>query len=231
MEAPSFPVDEHEYYPIHEEDHVPEGPLHFNQMAYLKYGLELQFPDRRVESDHCMYWEPGNTRLYRAADVMVVGAPRSNPPLNVYLAWRDGPLLFVVEVASPRTRAADLSDKLEIYEEHLRAEEYLFIDIEHLIARLWRRINGRLREVPADSEGRWWSAQLSLWFQFDPEGFLRCRTDTGELILTPGEQVMETKAQAERAEAEAKRADDAERRIADLMAEVERLRAAGTSAL
>ena len=42
---PTPVVDEHDLYPIHEEESVPQGPVHFRQSGYLCGTLEPEFPN------------------------------------------------------------------------------------------------------------------------------------------------------------------------------------------
>jgi Uma2 family endonuclease len=210
-------TDEHALYPIHEEDTVVQGPIHDRQCRYLTGALQAHRRDLWVVHDVCHYWERGNFTRYRAPDVSVIDCPPPADPPNVYLAWQDPPLLFIGEVASDTTREADLGEKKEDYAQHLQAPEYLFCDPFHHERRLWRLEGGVYRPVRPDRLGRVWSAVLELGFGYDETGFLRIYTRDGSMLLTHEEE-------RQQREEEAARRAEAERRIAELTAELERLR-------
>src|SRR5438874_3875477 len=173
---PSPPVlieDEHDLYPVHEEDSVPQGPTHYWQAHYLVGALKAHFPDRWVTCDTCLYWERGNKRRYVAPNLAVIDAPPPAELRNVYLAWVDPPLLFVAEIGSRSTLQADTGPKVPTYERDLRVPEYLYADPPKSDLRLWRMIDGAYHLVAPEAGGRVWSAQLSLRIGFDDEGFLR----------------------------------------------------------
>src|SRR3989304_3311978 len=94
---------EHDRYPIHEEDNVPENPTHERIARYLKDALGAYLPDMWVTGDVCMYWEPENMKRYAAPDGLVVDAPPPDPMPSVYLKWSAPPALFVAEVGSKST--------------------------------------------------------------------------------------------------------------------------------
>lgn len=203
-------ADARDLYPIHEEDHVVQGPAHYRQCSYLVEALQAQSPDRWVLGDACLYWEEGNKDRYVAPDLAVVDCPPPDPLPSVYLRWADPPLLFVGEVASESTAQQDLGPKAYIYEQALVVPEYLYANADRNDLRLWRLDQGRYRPVERQPDGRVWSEQAGLFFGFDPSGFLRLYTADGTMLLTLAE--------------ERKRAEEAERRLAEAMAELERLR-------
>jgi Uma2 family endonuclease len=203
-------VDEHDLYPIHEEDSVPQGDPHYWQTHYLGGALTAFRPDLRITCDMCHYWERGNPSLYVAPDVSAIAGPPPSPRPNVYLKWSDPPLLFVAEVGSPSNTEAQVTAKQATYERDLEAPEFLYADPPRLHLSLHRLIEGSYHLVPPDASGRVWSAQIGVSFGYDDSGFLRIYTADGEMLLTHEE--------------EKRRADEAERQLAELRAEVERLR-------
>ena len=64
METVVTTSDEHDLYPCHEEDSVPQGDPHFWQVHYLGGAIQARRPDRRVTCDICHYWEPGSKKRY-----------------------------------------------------------------------------------------------------------------------------------------------------------------------
>jgi len=226
--AEPFPAvlveDEHDLYPVHEEDSVPETPRHFWQVTYLAAALQSHLPGLWVTGDTCLYWERGDKKRYVAPDVSVIACPPPPEPKNVYLAWSDPPLLFVVEVGSRSTLAADTGPKVETFERLLAVPEYLYADPPRGDLRLWRMVNDRYTPVPREADGRVWSAQLEVWFGYDAQGFLRAYTPTGTMLLTHEEERSRRAEAEQRAQSEAAARAEAERRLTELTAELERLR-------
>ncbi len=207
------PADEHDLYPVHEEDTVPETPAHFRQQLYLVGALQAHFPDRWVTGETCLYWEPESFSKYLAPDVAVIDQPVPKSPKRVYLAWRDAPLQFVAEIRSRSSFARDVEAKPERYERDLQVPEYLYTDPPTGDLRLWRMVDDRYRQIPREPDGRVWSAQLGVWFGFDEDELLRVYTRDGTMLLTHEE--------------ERRRAEAAEQEVAALRAELERLRRGG----
>jgi Uma2 family endonuclease len=211
-------VDEHDLYPTHEEDSVPQGDPHFWQVHYLGGALQAHHPELRVTCDICHYWEPGNTERYVAPDVTVIAGPPPDHRPNTYLAWEDPPLLFAAEIASPSKRRSEVEHKAAIYELILQVPEYLDADPEKRELRLWRLIEGVYQAAAPDFAGRVWSAQLELWVGYDENNFLRLYTRDGTMLLTHEEQARQIEREAkhrveaeQQARVEARRRADAER--------------------
>src|SRR4051794_1420418 len=91
-EAPAFPINDRESYPLHEDDDVSETEFHDLQTDYLCDALRAYFPDRRVFRNVCIYWVPGVTTRYRAPDLFVVTGTIVEPTLRVYHTWQDPPV-------------------------------------------------------------------------------------------------------------------------------------------
>jgi Uma2 family endonuclease len=208
--SPSVVEDEHDLYPVHEEDSVPETPRHFWQVRDLAGVLQIHRPQVWVTGDTCLYWERGNTKRYVAPDIAVIACSPPADPKTVYLAWHDPPLVFVVEVGSRSTIVADTGPKVATFERSLKVPEYLYADPPRGDLRLWRMVEGTYHTVAPDERGRLWSAQLELWFGYDAEGELRAYDAAGELLLNHDE--------------ERQRRLDAERRLAAMAEELDRLR-------
>ena len=227
-------VDEHDLYPVHEEDNVPEKPLHELQAGYLKYALRAHFPDKWVTGDVCMYWEQGNKRLYAAPDVLVVGAPPPDPMPPVHLKWSDPPALLVAEVGSKSTFLRDEGPKLATYGWNLAVPEYLYYHPDRHELHLYQLEDSSYREVPRDARGWVHSEVLDVWFGVDDAGWLRVYTPEGEALLTH-EESERARREADRArrEAEARAHEEAEARagVEQRVAELEeRLRRLGGDA-
>lgn len=193
-------LDEHDLYPVHEEDTVPDIPEHELQTRYLRDALAAQLPGRFVTGEICMYWRRGDKRSYVAPDVVVVDHPRqqpdSGPPAigdetrlpRVYLKWLDARALFVIEVGSDSTFRRDEGPKVERYLTDLGVGEYLYCHAARERLRMWRLVDGAPQEVPANERGRMESRELDLEFGLDAGGFLWVYTPDGERLPTYQEE-------------------------------------------
>lgn len=227
MSVAQVPVqDEHEFYPVHEEDNVPIRPEHDQQTRLLLSILEARFPEHWVVGEVCMYWERGNYSLYRAPDALVAQGPPERYPHDVFLEWSDGPALLVIEVGSKSTFRADEGPKVEQYLRNLGVQEYLYFwphrDQRRRRLKLWRLLDGIPAEVAPNASGRWESHALGIEFGVTREGRLRPYEADGRLIPGPVEFREQAFAEGRRATRETLRAEQERQR-----ADQERLRADG----
>jgi hypothetical protein len=211
--AASAAVDEHDLYPVHEEDNVPEIGPHEFVVRYLRDVLATRFPDWLVSGNLCIYWEQGNTERYVAPDVFVVpGRPPAPLPRN-HLLWRDPPVSFVLEIGSDSTHHADLDEKLAIYHRHVKATEYLYADVERQEIRLWRLGPAGYEALLPQTPERYRSEVLEVEFGWDGAGLLRVYTLDGEALRTHAEAEAQLTQEAQlRREAEARAGDELRRR-------------------
>jgi Uma2 family endonuclease len=232
VQSPPLSVDDQDYYPLHEEDDLPEIPPHEATVRDLRNMLSLRFPDWFVTGNVCIYWERGNTQKYRAPDLLAVREPLTEEVHRVYQTWRQPPVTFVAEIGSKSTFREDEGPKVEIYQDLIRAGEYLYADPPNGVLRLWRPGPEGYAEVGPEANGRLRSETLALEFGFDEGGDLRVYTPEGERLLTheeteaarQAEAAGRREAEAERA-VEARRREEAEARAAELERQIAELRA------
>jgi Uma2 family endonuclease len=209
--APVDPLDDQEYYPLHEEDDVPETPPHEAQSRYARDAMQAHFPDWFVTGNVCIYWERGNTRDYRAPDLFVVKQPLTEPVTRVYQLWRQPPVAFALEVASRTSFRQDQGPRQQDYQDLVKAAEYCHVDLDHTQLRLWRLGLEGYEPVAPEPNGRLRSQELGLDLAISADAELQIFTLEGERLLTHEEEV-ERRAQAERhAAEEAQRRAQAER--------------------
>src|SRR5436190_10902243 len=110
-QAVTSPANDRDYYPLHEEDDVPETDFHRVQTTDLYDALRIHFPDRFVGANICIYWVPENTNIYRAPDVVVAAGPTADPHPRVYLVWQDPPVLLAIEIGARSTFRTDEGPK------------------------------------------------------------------------------------------------------------------------
>jgi hypothetical protein len=217
------PIDDREFYPLHEEDNVPEIPFHRRQVGYLDAALRARFPGWFVTGNVCIYWEPENTSRYAAPDLFVVKETLAEPEPRVYLVWQDPPVAFVVEIGSRSTFRADEGPKLEIYGGEIRAAEYLYSDPPKGDVRLWRLGTAGYEPVAARANGRLQSVELGLEFGLDEDCFLRAYTLEGEPLRTPEEAEQYTHAVEQRLQEAEQHLRDARAQAAEEAAQREAL--------
>jgi hypothetical protein len=229
--APAPLVDDIRDYPLHEEDDVPEGSLHYRWATYLGNAIAARFPDQFVVGNVCVYWEPRNFTDYVAPDVLLADGHVPDPTPRVYRSWLLPRLRFVGEIGSFATalRGAKLGD----YSVRLRPEEVLYtepVDEEkgemltsakvHLYR--WTETAAAYEEAARLPNGRFWSWVLELDIGVDENRNLRLYTQDGERVLyhTESEQARiaaeQARVAAEQARLVAEQArDDAEHRAAE----------------
>jgi Uma2 family endonuclease len=176
-------------FSLHEEEDVVEVPPHRDQIFYLETNLRSELPDRFVGGNMGVYWVPGQFKKpWAGPDVLVSRRPPRDPAPRVYLVWEDGPIQFIAEVASDRTRRTERRKRERIYRVELQVPEYLYIDLDRHQLELWRLQGGEYQRV-SDEGGRLFSQELELWFGWDPQkAFVRIWTPEGRMLLTAEEQ-------------------------------------------
>jgi len=245
-ELVTFAPADRQRFSLHEEEDVVEVPPHRRQVVYFETNLQVELPDRFVMANMGVYWVPGQyENPWTGPDLFVAARSAKEPPARVWLVWEDGPLQFVAEVASERTRRRERRKREEIYRDALRVPEALYVDLDRRQLELWRLREGVYRRVREEG-GRLFSEELGVWFGWDAvETFVRIWSGDGRMLSTPEErqqQLQEAEFQAEearrlrqeeqrlrqeaeqRAAEEARARQEAEARAAALAAELERLR-------
>lgn len=159
---------------------------------------------------------------------------------------------WVIEIGSPSTDYRDFDVKFKLYQDALKAKEYVVFDPSDEGDRLWRgpRLmawqleSGVYKLLEMDEAGRYWSNVLKCWLVTE-DRFLRFYDQNGNRWLT---QLEYEQAEKERAQAETERErtakeqaqgeiervraakEAAERRIAELEAKLKALEAGGDKA-
>jgi Uma2 family endonuclease len=221
-----------------EDDQVTHGDLHqliINYLFNVFRKLVAAFPSAVVLNDVLVVWDNEEIRPH-GPDLSVIFGVREQKPRTVFRVAEEGtrPKLLV-EVTSPETRKLDLVDRLEEYEV-VGVEYYVIVDLlrrrDQITPRLlgYRNVDSRFVPQGANEQGRLWIEPLKIWLGF--EGLhLIAYNEAGtpiadyvelyEIVDELREEVAETKAQRDQ-EAEARA--EAERRIAELEAELRKLR-------
>jgi Uma2 family endonuclease len=218
-------------YPETDGKPMAETDVHRDQMVYLIEALKAHYRDRDdvyVAGNLLLYYEEGDIHSRVAPDVMVV-FDVARRQRRTYRLWEEGPAPSVVfEISSRSTRSEDLWQKRGLYEFLGVAEYFLYDPIhEYLEPPLqgYRLVDGHFQALAAEqvdrNEWRLFSEQLGLVLLTEYNVLLRLYDPaTGEKLLTPLEAQIQARKEAE----QRRRAEQAENRIAELEAELARLR-------
>ena len=222
---------------------LPDGeyqsPLYIRAVGTLRIFFRA-VPGVNVNGNTFIYYVEGNPRRSFSPDCYVVfgltDAALQSLSLegnNTYLLWEFGkPPDFILEIGSPSTAGADLGSKRDLYAE-LGVGEYWRYDGtggdfygEPLVGE--RLVDGEYRrlEMRREDDGRVWghseALNLDLWWV---DGELRFWDPVAERWLLSHEELHDIRMAAEsRADEERASRMAAETRVAELEAELRRLR-------
>lgn len=211
-----------------------ESPWHFGNSALLVSSYVALHGGRRDNyyiganmfiyySDQQAYkWEE-----YRGPDIFITLNVDGTRPRNSWIIWEEGGGYphVIFELLSPSTEARDLGEKKQLYEKVFRIHEYFCVapEVERLFG--WRRVTSTYSPIEPDERGWIWSQQLNLWIGAWHGSFLglehtwiRFYDAAGNLVLT-GEEAALQRAETAEQQLAAER-----QRVADLEAELRRLR-------
>jgi hypothetical protein len=221
-----------------EEDFVTHTDDHERFCIYLYNvlcGLFLSHPTTVVLHDVLVDWNvPGMKPL--GPDIAVIFDVRERRNWSTFDVVEEGtgPAL-IIEVASPKTRDIDLLDKVQLYDQ-ADVPYYFIVDSLERKGVLTRRLlgyqlkpDGYAALIP-NERGWLWMEPVGLWLGireqevecYDRQG-KKIEDHVGVLIAYAAEQQARADAEA-RANAEQQARADAEARIAELEAELRRLR-------
>ena len=211
---------------------------HFMEILFLLRSFFRDRPDVAVKGNTMLYYVEGNPRLWVSPDCYVAFGVDLALLLdnNNYRVWDMGKAPdFVLEIGSPSTGRNDLGEKRELYASLGIGEYWMFDpsggDHYGFGLRGERLVNGeyRLLEMRTDADGGIWghSPTLGLELHWDG-GRLRLYDPVGERWLENEAETAEAREAAEaRVESERMARDTAEARVAELEAELMRLRGEG----
>jgi Uma2 family endonuclease len=235
-------------YPDSDGEPMADNDMQYRVMTDTRFALEQFYrndPNVYVGANLLVYYAEGDPSQCFAPDVLV-SLDVSKGMRRNYLIWEEGkPPDVVFEIASPRTWRGDLGWKRGLYLA-LGIREYFLFDpgaeFFRPLLQGFRKAGELYQPIPRLPAGRGvlglFSEMLGLelWAQADgldgmPYVLRLYHAATGEWLSTPAEEAeaRRREAEARQREAEARRAAEAraaemETRLADLLAELERLR-------
>lgn len=168
--------------------------------------------------------------MYKGPDFFLVRNVDGTKPRGKWEVWKEGGRYpdLIVEIVSPSTKATDEDFNKKLYARVFRTPEYFHYDQWTRELKGYRLNGDDYEPIQPDAEGRLWSrvlgAYLGVWrgqYRGRVYHWLRLFLEDGCLVPTDDEIAQET---TKRAEEERRRREEAERRIAELEAELKRLR-------
>jgi len=236
-------------YPTSDGKPMAETDKHADIMVYCKEALRAHYEDAAdrvyVSGNNFVYWQEGDKTKRISPDVYVVFGPAQRRR-DAFMSWEEGGNLpsVVFEITSKKTRREDEIEKRALYQNVLRTPEYIQFDPtgDYLRPRLQglTRVDDHYEPMPLVGGDRIYSPLLGLYLVIENEWLRFLNPRTGTALLSPAELAVQVRvetrraeyeasraqAEAARAEYEAARAQTAENEVAQLRAELERLRAA-----
>ncbi|MFN8493050.1 MAG: Uma2 family endonuclease [Caldilineaceae bacterium] len=210
-------------YPESDGKPMGETDFHIAAILYLRAALRAffrQVADVYVAADMLFYYEEGDRNVYKVPDVFVVKGIAKHDR-RTYKLWEEKtPPTVIFEITSKGTRWDDTGEKKGLYAELGVQEYYLFDPLgEYLKPRLqgFRLVQGAYQPMPLAKDGTLTSQQLGFILQPDRE-LLRVVDPTTKDVVPTLDEAIESKAEAEA------RAETAEAALAQMRAEIERLK-------
>lgn len=233
------------------EDGEPlETPWHYYQMMLLIASIEFHWLGRKdffAGGDMFMYYSEEHVfnKDFRGPDFFVVKGVDHDKERISWVSWEEGDRLpdTIIELLSKSTKKLDRTVKKQLYDERFKTAEYFCFDPEDEKLEGWRRNGGGYCPIEPDENGRLWSKELEVSFDWWTGDFtsrhsrrVRMFDVYGKMVPTFDEaaavraQVATALRQAEtaRAETETARAHAAEAEVDRLRKELERLRQQST---
>jgi Uma2 family endonuclease len=205
------------FYPESDGQPMADNTEQFDWIVLIKLGLEWLFVERQdvfVAGDLLWYPVEGDNKTCAAPDVMVAfGRPKGFR--GSYLQWLEGgiPPQVAFEIVSPGNTIPELMHKFEFYD-RFGVEEYYLYDPQRRHLNGWRRIDGKLTEIPV-MHG-WVSPRLGIRFEW-LEGELRLFGPDNQPFVSYVDLARQWRLGLQRVEQEHQRADQ-ERQRAERLA-------------
>jgi Uma2 family endonuclease len=252
LEAERQLLHKYQLHELPEEDEVPlESDYHrlqINLLHDITYQLFKHRTDFYCGGNMFIYYDlqqaekviqfvRGERRRapYKGPDFFVVlGGVDGTKKRKRWVVWHEGGRYpdVIIEITSPSTKSKDTKDNLVLYSKVFRTREYYWYDEETGELVGYRLQGDDYVPIVPNERGWLWSEVLGVWlgvsdlpYQGWRYRWLRYYDAEGRLVPT-GEEAERQRAEQERQRAEQERLlrEQAERRLAELEAELKRLR-------
>ena len=232
------PTQDSELYPDTDGKPMAVSDDHRRVLTRILRLLETFFadsPDVYVSGDLLIYYVQGDPRKSVAPDAFV-SFGIGQKARRTYLVWQEGKLPdFAMEMSNKNTYRTDLGTKMQLYAS-LGITDYFLCDIEALYLPEplmgFTLVDGVYVPIEPSADGSLHSAVLGLDFHLHLDDVRLYAPEKDEWVLTP-EEAADARAEQEaiarrhadaRAEQEAIARQQAEAEVAELRAELARLR-------
>jgi Uma2 family endonuclease len=224
-------------YPDRDGQPMSDNTKQFRWIVTIKENLELLFaenPQVFVAGDLLWYPVEGNNKLRLAPDAMVV-FDRPKGDRGSYRQWLESGIApqVVFEILSPGNRMAEMSRKLDFYEQY-GVEEYYIYDPDRIDFTGWIRNENGFELIQDDRN--WVSPRLGIRFNLQDDTLVIYRPDDrpflsfvelDQLRQQATQQAQQATQQAQQATQQAQqaeqRAEQAEQRAEKLAAKLREL--------
>ncbi len=199
-------------YPDRDGQPMSDNTKQFRWIVTIKENLELLFaedPQVFIAGDLLWYPVEGDNKIRLAPDTMVAfDRPRGDR--GSYRQWVEGGVApqVVFEILSPGNRMAEMSRKLNFYEQY-GVEEYYIYDPDRIDFTGWIRNNDRLELIQDDRD--WISPRLGIRFHMQEDTLIIYRPDDRPFLSFIELDQLRQQA-TERAEQSEQRAEQSEQR-------------------
>jgi Uma2 family endonuclease len=165
-------------YPDRDGQPMSDNTKQFRWIVTIKENLELLFaenPQVFVAGDLLWYPVEGDNKIRLAPDAMVV-FDRPKGDRGSYRQWVENGIApqVVFEILSPGNRMAEMSRKLDFYEQY-GVEEYYIYDPDRIDFTGWIRNDHRLELIQDDRN--WISPRLGIRFNLQDDTLIIYRPD------------------------------------------------------
>lgn len=206
-------------YPDRDGQPMSDNTKQFRWIVTIKENLELLFaedPQVFIAGDLLWYPIEGDNKIRLAPDAMVV-FDRPKGDRGSYRQWLEAGIApqVVFEILSPGNRMAEMSRKLNFYEQY-GVEEYYIYDPDRIDFTGWIRNGDRLELVQDDRN--WVSPRLGIRFNLQQDTLIIYRPDDRpflsfvELDLLRQQAVEQAEQSEQQAELSEQRAELSEQR-------------------
>ena len=229
------------HYPDSDDEPLPDGRYQEPYFTEIVGTVREHFrnrPDVEVSGNTFIYYEEGNPRRFISPDLHVtLGVTAegfaSMDYRNTYLVWEIGkPADFVLEIASESTALRDVTEKRDLYARIGFGEYWRFDGSggdfygEPLVGEYLADGEYHRFDVAPDGEGRphGYSPALRLWLYWEGGRLRFYDPATGEWLLNRAEERAALDEERTAREKERMTREAAEAQVAELRAELQRLR-------
>lgn len=197
---------------------------------FLYFSLEqvqeiIEYVDENAETVH--------RPRFKGPDFFLVKGVDGTKPRDYWEVWNEGGRYpdLIIEFVSSSNRKKDVEKNVEFYEEVFHTPEYFWFDRRNGELKGYRLHGAKYREIQPNERGWLWSEELGAYlgaWEGEYRGrrylWLRLYDREGNLVLTREERENQAREQAKHERA---LREQAEQRIAELEAELKRLRSEG----